>query len=123
MRGFAIIIGFDGLGWLLHTLAGVPLPSHVLGLLLLAAALFLNIVRVEWVEGCAALLTGHFMLFFVPLLVGAIAFLPLIGDSWLAAAVSVTAGTAAIMLATGFAAERLMSRGREKGHEQQRSLF
>ena len=35
MRGFAIILGFDGLGWLLHKLIGIPLPSHVLGLLLL----------------------------------------------------------------------------------------
>ncbi|WP_308639194.1 CidA/LrgA family protein [Paenibacillus silvisoli] len=112
MRGLSIIIGFDGLGWLLHRFAGVPLPSHVLGLLLLTAALFLQIVKLEWVEESATFLTKHMMLFFVPLLAGAAAFVPVVGSSWLAAIVSLTAGTLAILLVTGLATKRLVQRSK-----------
>ncbi|MBM7564557.1 CidA/LrgA family protein [Paenibacillus sacheonensis] len=114
MRGFCIIMGFDGAGFLLHSLAGVPLPSHVLGLLLLTAALFLGIVKLEWVEASAAFLTKHMMLFFVPLLAGAAGFLPALGDSWLAAAVSLTLGTAVIMLTSGLATRWLLRKRKER---------
>lgn len=106
-------MGFDGAGFLLHELAGVPLPSHVLGLLLLTAALFLRVVKLEWVEASASLLTRHMMLFFVPLLAGAAAFLPALGQSWLAAAVGLTAGTSVIMVATGLMTKWLVARRKE----------
>ncbi|GGD68779.1 CidA/LrgA family protein [Paenibacillus nasutitermitis] len=122
MRGFAIIIGFDGLGWLLHAVAGVPLPAHVLGLLLLTAALFMNIVKLEWVEASATLLTRHMMLFFVPLLAGVSTFAPLLRESWLAAAVSLTAGTAAVTVATGLVTQLLTTKRKELPHERQQSL-
>ncbi|MFC4810659.1 CidA/LrgA family protein [Paenibacillus sp. GCM10023250] len=118
MRGFCIIMGFDGAGFLLHQTAGVPLPSHVLGLLLLTAALFLRVIKLEWIEGSAAFLTKHMMLFFVPLLAGAAAIAPMLGESWLAALVGVTAGTAAVMVGTGLATKWL-TRGREKREETQ----
>ncbi|RAP76314.1 CidA/LrgA family protein [Paenibacillus montanisoli] len=117
MRGLSIIIGFDGLGWLLHQFAGVPLPSHVLGLLLLTAALFLQIVKLEWVEQSAAFLTKHMMLFFVPLLAGAAAYASVIGSSWLAAIGSLTAGTLAILLITGLATKRLVKRPKGSEHD------
>jgi holin-like protein len=123
MRGFAIIIGFDGLGWLLNKLAGFPLPPHVLGLLLLTAALFLKLIKLEWVESSATLLTRHMMLFFVPLLVGVSTFLPQLSESLVAAAVSLTAGTAAVILLTGGVTQVLTSTKRkETPHERQQSI-
>ncbi|MFC0328734.1 CidA/LrgA family protein [Paenibacillus sepulcri] len=122
MRGFVIIIGFDGLGWLLHSIARVPLPSHVLGLLLLTAALFLNVIKLEWVEASATLLTRHMMLFFVPLLAGVSTFLPLLQESWLAALISLTAGTAAVTLLTGLVTQLLTNKRKEIPHERQQSL-
>lgn len=115
MRGFVIIMGFDGLGWLLHSYVHIPLPSHVLGLLLLAAALFARVIKLEWVEESATFLTKHMMLFFVPLLAGVTAFAPMLGDSWLAAIVSLTAGTLLILLSTGLATQLFIAR--RKGAE------
>ncbi|SDW28954.1 CidA/LrgA family protein [Paenibacillus sp. CF384] len=118
MRGFCIIIGFDGLGWLLHQFASVPLPSHVLGLLLLSAALFMGIVKLEWVEQSAGFLNRHMMLFFIPLLAGAAAFGPQIGSSWLAALVSLTAGTLTIVILTGLSTKMLVKRKERAGNEE-----
>ncbi|QHW30117.1 CidA/LrgA family protein [Paenibacillus rhizovicinus] len=118
MRGFCIIMGFDGAGFLLHQVAGLPLPSHVLGLLLLTAALFLRVIKLEWVEDSAAFLTKHMMLFFVPLLAGAAAFLPALGDSWLAAAVSLTIGTALIMVTTGLVTKGLTHKRKEEAADE-----
>ena len=111
-------MGFDGAGYLLHQAFGVPLPSHVLGLLLLTAALFLRIVKLEWVENSASFLTKHMMLFFVPLLAGAAAIVPALGESWLAAAVGLTVGTSTIMVATGLATKHLANRRREKAADE-----
>ncbi|MFC5649064.1 CidA/LrgA family protein [Paenibacillus solisilvae] len=122
MRGFAIIMGFDGLGWMLHKLIGIPLPSHVLGLLLLTAALFLKWIKLEWVDRSAVLLTRHMMLFFVPMLAGVSGFIPMISQSWLAVAVSLTAGTAAVTLLTGGVTQLLMNKRKEKAHGQQQSF-
>ncbi|SEN29289.1 CidA/LrgA family protein [Paenibacillus sp. OV219] len=114
MRGFGIIMGFDGLGWLLHTYAGIPLPSHVLGLLLLVAALFTRVIKLEWVEESATFLTKHMMLFFIPLLAGVTAFAKMLGDSWLAAVVSLTAGTLVILLSTGIATQFIIAYRRKE---------
>ena len=122
MRGFTIILGFDGLGWLLHKLIGIPLPSHVLGLLLLAAALFLKWIKLEWVEGAASLLTRHMMLFFVPMLAGVSGFVPMISHSWPAVLVSLTAGTAAVALLTGGITQLLMAKRKEKTYDRQQSV-
>lgn len=125
MRGFVIIMGFDGLGWLLHEGAGVPLPSHVLGLLLLTIALFAGLIKLEWVETAATLLTRHMMLFFVPLLAGVSVFIPMLSKAWPAIAVSLIAGTLTVTLLTGLAMRLLIGGRREvkAAHEQQHSVF
>ncbi|MCQ6557967.1 CidA/LrgA family protein [Paenibacillus mendelii] len=125
MKGFIIIIGFDGLGWLLHEGAGVPLPSHVLGLLLLTLALFTRLIKLEWVESAATLLTRHMMLFFVPLLAGVSVFIPMLSEAWPVIAVSIIAGTSAVTLLSGLVMRLLVDRkkGVKPAHEQQHSVF
>src|SRR3989442_11649000 len=82
MAGFAILLAFNLLGQILHAV-GVPLPANVLGMMLFAAALFLGVVRVEWVEDAAELLLRHLMLFFVPTIVAVVAMGDLLRAQWL----------------------------------------
>lgn len=63
MRGLILLLVFNGVGLLLHEGAGVPLPSNVLGMLLLLAALLTKLVKLEWVEETASFFTKHMMLF------------------------------------------------------------
>lgn len=84
MRGLAILLAFHFLGLLIQTVASVPIPANVIGLVLFTACLFLKIVKLEWVETSAKFLLRHMLLFFVPFVVGTMVYFPLIRQSLLA---------------------------------------
>lgn len=107
MLGLAILLAFQGLGLLIHQYGGVPLPGNVIGLMLLAAALFSGLVKLEWIERTASLLLRHMLLFFAPTIVGTIAFARLLGQEWLPLVAALVLSTAAVMLVTGKVAEAL----------------
>ncbi|MDI4643829.1 CidA/LrgA family protein [Cohnella hashimotonis] len=107
MTGFAILLGFNLLGLVAEHVLHLPIPGNVIGLILFTAALFLRIVKLEWVERSAELLTRHMMLFFVPYIVGTIAFLPVLRENGLAIAVSLAGSTLIVMLVAGSVAARV----------------
>jgi holin-like protein len=108
MRGFAILLLFNLLGVVGHTVARIPVPGPVLGLILFTICLFLGIVRLEWVEQPASLLLKHMLLFFAPVVVGVIAFFPELRAQWAAITVSLVVSTIAVMLVTGWTATLLI---------------
>ena len=96
MLGFAILLAFHLAGMLLQYGLHVPLPANVIGLALFTLALFLKLIKLEWVESTALFLNRHMLLFFAPIVAGTIVFLPEIerhaaailislAGSWLAA--------------------------------------
>ncbi|MBO9610160.1 MAG: CidA/LrgA family protein [Paenibacillaceae bacterium] len=115
MRGMAILLGFNIAGVWIEK-AGVPLPGNVIGLALFTAALFLRVVKVEWVESSAAWLLRHLLLFFAPIVVGTIAFLPLIGRNALPLLVSLVASTVVSLLVAGWVTT-LLNRRKERSHD------
>lgn len=65
-----IILGFAYAGHLLAHGLSIPLPSSVLGLLLLLGALRLRLVPEEWLGGTAHFLSVNMAFFFLPSAVG-----------------------------------------------------
>jgi len=101
MIGFGILLSFNLLGLVLEKGLHVPIPGNVLGLILFTAALFLRLIKLEWVERSAEILTKHMMLFFAPFIVGTIAFFPILREYGLTIVVSLVASTFIVMLAAG----------------------
>lgn len=66
IRQLAIIFGCLAAGELIIFLTGVPLPSSIIGMLLLTAMLKLKIVQLEWVQGISTALVDNIGFFFVP---------------------------------------------------------
>lgn len=66
IRQLAIIFGCLALGELIIFLTHIPLPSSILGMLLLTLFLKLKIVRLEWVKQISDALVGNIGFFFVP---------------------------------------------------------
>lgn len=66
IRQLAIIFGCLALGELVIYLTGIPLPSSILGLLLLTLLLKLKVIRLEWVRSISDFLVGNIGFFFVP---------------------------------------------------------
>ncbi len=78
MKGLAILFGFHWIGTIIQQLSGIPLPGNVIGLALFTTALFCKWVKLEWVEESAQFMLKHMTLFFAPIIVGTMAFIPVI---------------------------------------------
>ncbi|UJF35990.1 CidA/LrgA family protein [Paenibacillus hexagrammi] len=117
MIGFAILLLFNFIGYALQMSLHIPLPGNVIGLILFVAALFAKIVKLEWVEQAASLMTRHMMLFFTPFVVGVVVFFPLIGANVLSILGGIVGGTTAVIIVTGWVSSQFqaeegdMSRG------------
>ena len=79
LRGFTLLLLCQSAGEALARLAQWPLPGPVLGLVILGALLQWPLVRAP-VEAVAQPLLGHLSLLFVPVGVGVIGHLGLIGQ-------------------------------------------
>ncbi len=77
-RGLAVIFGFYFLGEYIAKTANLTIPGSVLGMILLAAALFSGVVKAEWVEREAEFFVRHMSILFVPPGAGVILYLDLI---------------------------------------------
>jgi holin-like protein len=79
LRGLAWLLIFQSIGELLSRGFSLPLPGPVLGLVLLLVALRLPVVR-EPVGECAQFLLAHLSLLFIPVGVGVMTHLALLGQ-------------------------------------------
>ena len=79
LRGLAWLLAMQSLGELLSRGLGLPFPGPVVGMLLLLLALRLPLVR-EPVAACANFLLSHLSLLFVPVGVGVMTHLGLLGQ-------------------------------------------
>lgn len=66
IRQLAILFGCLALGELIIYLTHIPLPSSILGMLLLTLLLKLKVIRLEWVRSISDFLVGNIGFFFVP---------------------------------------------------------
>ena len=66
IRQLAILFGCLALGELIITLTHIPLPSSILGMLLLTLLLKLRVIRLEWVRSISDFLVTNIGFFFVP---------------------------------------------------------
>jgi holin-like protein len=110
MAGFAILLGFHLLGLLIQKATSLPLPANVIGLILFTACLFLKIVKIEWVEASAQFLLKHMLLFFLPFVVGTMAWFGEIRNSALAIIGGILLSTLLSLAATGWITQWLERR-------------
>jgi holin-like protein len=107
LRGIGILVGFNLAGVGAHKL-GVPLPSGVLGLLLLFVALSAGLVKLSWMERAADFLLRHMVLLFVPLTVGLMEMGPLLSRQAVAIGASLVVSFMAVLLTTGLLGKWLL---------------
>lgn len=107
MLGFAILLGFHLVGTGLHALLHLPLPGNVIGLILFLISLGFGWVKLEWVEQSAQFLLDHMLLFFIPYVVGVIAFLPVLESHGWSIAAGIVGSTLLVLWVTGFTAAKL----------------
>lgn len=102
MIQIAIIFLFLAVGELVVWATGIPIPSSIIGMVLLAAALQCGAVKLRQVEGAANFLTSNLGFFFVPAGIGVMNCLDLIADQFTAIAVATIGSTICIIFVTGW---------------------
>ncbi|MEW5926280.1 MAG: CidA/LrgA family protein [Gemmatimonadota bacterium] len=102
-----VLLAFLLAGNALASLARLPLPGSVVGMLLLAAALHFRWVSEAWTEPAAGLLLRHMGLLFVPPGVGLMLQYDLLRREWLPIVLGSAASTVAVVLVVGWLQQRL----------------
>lgn len=111
----ARIVGFCLLGEVLAALLPLPLPASVYGLLLMAAALKLGVMKLDQVRETGLFLTGIFPLLFVPAASGVLELGSELLEVLLPLVIAIVPVTALVMAVTGMVAQRCAA-GKEEPH-------
>ena len=98
----AVLFAFLAIGELIVWLTGIPVPSSIIGMLALTAALKLRIVRLMWVDKVSDFLVKNLGFFFVPAGVGLMNCLGLIKAEWIPVVLASTISTFVIIAVTGW---------------------
>lgn len=114
---FARIAGFCLLGEVLAALLPLPIPASVYGLLLMAAALRLGLLRLDQVRETGLFLTGIFPLLFVPAASGVMELGTQLVEVLLPVVIAIVPITALVMAVTGRVAQHCTAPREVKPHE------
>lgn len=98
----AVLFAFLAAGELIVSGTGIPVPSSIIGMLLLAAALKVKLVRVFWVDKISDFLVKNLGFFFVPAGVGLMRCLGIVKEQWLPIVGSAVISTFVIIAVTGW---------------------
>ena len=97
-----LIFACLAIGEVIVAVTGVPVPSSIIGMLLLAAALKMRIIRLMWVDKVADFLVKNLGFFFVPAGVGVMRCLGLLRDQWMPIVAATIVSTFIIIAVTGW---------------------
>ncbi|GHH99266.1 CidA/LrgA family protein [Neobacillus kokaensis] len=110
-----IIHVFLFLGAAMKAVLPLPIPASMFGLCLLFLALYLKIIKLEWVEKGANWLMAELLLFFIPSAVGIVNYDEIISIQGAEIVILIGISTIIVVGMTAFIAEK-MTKG--KGSEQ-----
>lgn len=98
----SVLFAFLAAGELIVGLTGVPVPSSIIGMILLAMSLQAGIIKEEWVSRIADFLVRNLGFFFVPAGVGLMQCLGVIRDHWFPIVAATVISTMLIIGTTGW---------------------
>lgn len=98
----AVLFAFLAFGELTVWLTAIPVPSSIIGMLLLTASLKAGIVKLHWVDRTADMLVRNIGFFFVPAGVGLMRCLELVSQQWLPIVGASVISTFLIIATTGW---------------------
>lgn len=110
IKQFFVILLFTFLGELLRGLLPFPVPASIYGLLLLFAALFFGVLKVEAVRETGKFLIEIMPLMFIPAAVGLIDAWPSLKPVLVPVAVIMAVSTVVVMAASGLITQYIMQR-------------
>ncbi len=102
IRQLAILFGCLALGELIIYFTHIPLPSSILGMLLLTLLLKLKIIRLEWVRSISDFLVTNIGFFFVPPGVAIMLYFKIIQAQFWSIVIASVVSTVLVLAVTGW---------------------
>lgn len=118
IRQLAILFGCLALGELIIWLTGIPLPSSILGMLILTLLLKLKIIRLEWVKTISDFLVANIGFFFVPPGVAIMLYFDIIKAEFWPILISTAISTVIVLAVTGWVHQIYGKAVNRKGSDQ-----
>lgn len=112
----SVIFAFLALGELLVYLTGAPIPSSIIGMILLTCSLQAGIVKERWVDRLSDFLVKNLGFFFVPAGVGLLRCLDIIKAQWLPIIMATLVSTVLIIAVTGWVHQIARRTGKHFSH-------
>lgn len=106
--GFGILCVVLALCNLILTLLNFNFPAPIMGIILLAVLLKLNIIKKEWVKDICELFLKYMPLFFVPLFVGIIVYYGMIEENLVPILVNVIVTTSLVIIVSALFVENVI---------------
>lgn len=98
---FGIVFAFLVAGEIIVNFTDIPVPSSIIGMVLLCASLKAGLVKLEWVDRLSGFLVHNLGFFFVPAGIGLMNCLGLIADQWIPIVCATVISTMIIIAVTG----------------------
>lgn len=102
IREFGVLFAFLFIGEAIVYFTGIPVPSSIIGMILLTVSLSLGIVKLRWVDRVATFLVHNLGFFFVPAGIGLMRCMGLVADEWIPIVGASIGSTAVIIAVTGW---------------------
>ncbi len=102
-----VLFAYLALGELVVWLTGIPVPSSIIGMILLALSLKVGVIRLSHVEKPADFLVHNLGFFFVPAGIGLMRCLDTVGREWVPVVGASVVSTVVILLVTGQVHQRV----------------
>lgn len=98
----AVLFAFLAIGELIVWLTDIPIPSSIIGMLLLTAALKIKVIKLHWVSNISDFLVKNLGFFFVPAGVALMLHFDLIKSQWLPIVGASLLSTIIVLAITGW---------------------
>ena len=102
VRQCAVLFGCLALGEWIVSLAGVTLPSSIIGMLLLTLFLKVGWVKLKWVQGLSDFLVSNLGFFFVPPGVALMLYFDVIEAEFWPIVIATVVSTVLVLVVTGW---------------------
>lgn len=99
----AILFGCLAIGEAIVFFTGIPIPSSILGMLLLTALLYFRVIKLEWIKPLADFLIANLGFFFVPPGIALMCYLDIIKAQFLPIVATAVISTVVVFMFTGWA--------------------
>lgn len=116
IRQLAILFGCLALGELIIYLTHIPLPSSIIGMLLLTLLLKLKVIRLEWVRSISDFLVSNIGFFFVPPGVAIMLYFDIIKAQFVPIVVASIISTVLVLAVTGWV-HQFYGKAKDKAHD------